>query len=84
MTEPVLQHEQDEYLLETPEVHDFIADVHRILAQYQDVPTGLAALRPRFAALLADQPWLTDAFGGFLHIPPKRCIIRIRKALRVD
>jgi predicted metal-dependent enzyme (double-stranded beta helix superfamily) len=52
----------DEFLLDTPAVRGFIADVRRTLAAHADVPAGLAALRPRFAALLADQSWLPDAF----------------------
>jgi predicted metal-dependent enzyme (double-stranded beta helix superfamily) len=54
----------DEFLLDTPEVRAFIADVRHTLAAHADVPAGLAALRPRFAALLADQEWLPDAFAA--------------------
>ena len=54
----------DEFFLDTPAVRDFIADVRHALAAYADVPSGLAALRPRFAALLADQEWLPDAFAA--------------------
>jgi predicted metal-dependent enzyme (double-stranded beta helix superfamily) len=56
--------QQDEYLLDTPAVRAFIADVRRTLAQHAGVEAGLAALRPRFAALLADQGWLPDAFAS--------------------
>jgi len=55
--------QQDEFFLDTPAVRAFIADVRRVLAAHADVPAGLAALRPRFAALLADQSWLPDAFA---------------------
>jgi predicted metal-dependent enzyme (double-stranded beta helix superfamily) len=54
----------DEFLLDTPVVRAFIADVRRTLAAHADVPAGLAALRPLFAALLADQEWLLDAFAA--------------------
>src|SRR5215207_613891 len=54
----------DEFLLDTPAVRAFIADVRQALAAHADVPAGLAALRPRFAALLADQEWLADAFAA--------------------
>jgi 3-mercaptopropionate dioxygenase len=54
----------DEFLLDTPAVRAFIADVRQTLAAHADVPAGLAALRPRFAALLADQSWLPDAFAA--------------------
>jgi 3-mercaptopropionate dioxygenase len=55
---------QDEFFLDTPAVRAFVADVRRTLAAHADVPAGLAALRPRFAALLADQTWLPDAFAA--------------------
>ena len=54
----------DEFLLDTPAVRAFVADVQRTLAAHADVPAGLAALRLRFAALLADQTWLPDAFAA--------------------
>src|SRR5215213_9531566 len=54
----------DEFFLDTPAVHTFIADVRRAMAQHADVPAGLAALRPRFAALLADPDWLPDTFAA--------------------
>jgi 3-mercaptopropionate dioxygenase len=54
----------DEFLLDTPAVRGFIADVRRTLAEHANAPAGLAALRPRFAALLADQTWLPDAFAA--------------------
>jgi 3-mercaptopropionate dioxygenase len=54
----------DEFFLDTPAVRAFVADVRRTLAEHADVPAGLAALRPRFAALLADQSWLPDAFAA--------------------
>ncbi len=54
----------DEFLLDTPAVRAFIADTRGTLAAHADVPAGLAALRSRFAALLADQGWLPDAFAA--------------------
>ena len=59
-----LEEQMDEFLLDTPAVRAFIADVRRTLSEHADVPAGLAALRPRFAALLADQSWLPDAFAA--------------------
>ena len=53
----------DEFFLDTPAVRAFVADVRQALGAHADVPAGLAALRPRFAALLADQSWLPDAFA---------------------
>lgn len=54
----------DEFFLDTPTVRGFIADTRRILATHTDVATGLAALRPGFDALLADQSWLPAAFAA--------------------
>ena len=54
----------DEFLLDTPAVRVFIADVRQVLAEHADVPAGLAALRSRFATLLADQTWLPNAFAA--------------------
>lgn len=55
--------DRDEYVLDTPALRDFIADVRETLARYASVEAGLAALRPRFAAFLADQTWLPDQFA---------------------
>lgn len=54
----------DEFMLDTPAIRNFIADVRATLAQHTTVETGLAALRPRFAALLADQTWLPEVFAA--------------------
>jgi predicted metal-dependent enzyme (double-stranded beta helix superfamily) len=54
----------DEYYLDTPAVRAFIADVRQVLAAHAGVSAGLDALRPRFAALLADQTWLPDQFAA--------------------
>jgi 3-mercaptopropionate dioxygenase len=63
-TTPDSDRQQDEFFLDTPALRAFIADVRRALAEHTDVPSSLAALRPRFAALLADQAWLPDAFAA--------------------
>jgi predicted metal-dependent enzyme (double-stranded beta helix superfamily) len=51
----------DEFVLDTPLVRSFIAQVRAALA---DSPPGdaLRLLRPAFAALLADPNWLPDAY----------------------
>ncbi len=54
----------DEFLLDTPVVRAFVAEVRRTLTEHTDVAAGLAALRSRFAALLADQTWLPAAFAA--------------------
>ena len=63
-TTSTLEAQMDEFFLDTPAVRAFIADVRQALSAHADVPAGLAALRPRFAALLADQSWLPDAFAA--------------------
>ncbi len=63
-TTSLLEGQADEFLLDTPAVRAFVGDVRRTLAEHADVPAGLAALRWRFAALLADQTWLPDAFAA--------------------
>ena len=51
----------DEYLLDTPRVRAFIAEVRAALAA-QPVAAALEALRPAFTELLADQTWLPEAY----------------------
>src|SRR5437588_351432 len=53
--------QKDEYLLDTPEVHSFIAHVKAALAG-APIAEALEALRPVFAALLADPKWLPAEF----------------------
>lgn len=64
---------QDEFFLDAPAVHTFIADVRRMLADHlppdrseageADIAAVLDVLQPHFAALLADQQWLPDKFA---------------------
>jgi len=63
-TTSTLDGQADEFFLDTQEVRAFVADVRRTLAEHADVLAGLVALRSRFAALLADQAWLPDAFAA--------------------
>ena len=51
----------DEYILDTPAAREFIGEVRAALAA-MPVPDALAALRPAFGALLADQTWLPDEY----------------------
>lgn len=54
----------DEYWLDSPLLRAFVDEVRATLARYPaDVPRGLAAVRPLFAALLADPDWLPDALA---------------------
>ena len=50
--------EEDEYILDTPVVRDFIAGVRAAIAGAEGPAGAIAAIRPRFAALLADDEWL--------------------------
>jgi predicted metal-dependent enzyme (double-stranded beta helix superfamily) len=48
----------DEYVLDTPAVRAFVADVQETIASASSPEQACAALRPRFAELLADPDWL--------------------------
>jgi predicted metal-dependent enzyme (double-stranded beta helix superfamily) len=52
----------DEYLLDTPTVRDFIRDVRAAIAGAASPAAACDAIRPRFAALLADPEWLPERF----------------------
>jgi predicted metal-dependent enzyme (double-stranded beta helix superfamily) len=48
----------DEYVLDTPTVRVFVREVHAALQAASSPEAACAAIRPRFAELLADQDWL--------------------------
>src|SRR6266576_6781375 len=48
----------DEYLLDTPVVREFVAAVRASIDVASSPQEACAAIRPRFAELLADQDWL--------------------------
>jgi predicted metal-dependent enzyme (double-stranded beta helix superfamily) len=48
----------DEYILDTPLVRDFVADVRGAIAAAPSPEAACEAIRPRFAELLADPDWL--------------------------
>ena len=50
----------DEFILDTPVVRDFVAEVRTELARGASPETACAAIRPAFEALLADPGWLPD------------------------
>lgn len=52
---------EDDYILDTPRVRAFIAEVYTALRE-RPVAEALEQLRPAFADLLADPAWLPDAF----------------------
>jgi predicted metal-dependent enzyme (double-stranded beta helix superfamily) len=51
----------DEFILDTPRVRSFIAEVRAALAAHP-VHEALEALRPAFTDLLADRDWLPEEF----------------------
>jgi 3-mercaptopropionate dioxygenase len=53
MSEPA-----EEYVLDTPVVRSFIADVRAAIAASEDPHEACERIRPRFAELLADPDWL--------------------------
>jgi 3-mercaptopropionate dioxygenase len=52
----------DEYVLDTPTVRAFIADVRAAIAQAASAEAACDAIRPRFAALLDDPDWLASEY----------------------
>ena len=52
----------DEYLLDTPTVRAFIADVRHAIDAAGSPEEACDAIRPTFATLLADPAWLPDRF----------------------
>jgi predicted metal-dependent enzyme (double-stranded beta helix superfamily) len=52
----------DEYVLDTPRVHEFIEDVQAAVGRAASPGEAIDAIRPRFAELLADPDWLPRTF----------------------
>jgi 3-mercaptopropionate dioxygenase len=48
----------DEYILDTPVVREFVADVRAAIAAAPSPAAACEAIRPRFAELLTDPDWL--------------------------
>ncbi|HEY8600614.1 MAG TPA: cysteine dioxygenase family protein [Thermomicrobiales bacterium] len=53
---------EDEFLLDTPRVRDFIAAVRAAIAASTGPALAIDAIRPTFATLLHDTAWLPDAY----------------------
>jgi 3-mercaptopropionate dioxygenase len=53
---------EDQYVLDTPVVREFIARVREAIAAAADPAEACARIRPRFAGLLADDNWLPAAY----------------------
>jgi predicted metal-dependent enzyme (double-stranded beta helix superfamily) len=54
---------EDEYLLDTPAVRDFVAGVRSAIAAASGASDACDRIRPAFARLLGDPGWLPDAFA---------------------
>jgi 3-mercaptopropionate dioxygenase len=52
----------DEYVLDTSVVREFVAGVRQTIAASGSPAAACAAIRPRFAALLADPEWLPPRY----------------------
>ena len=52
----------DEWLLDVPLLREFIEQVNEVRQREPDPQKIVAAIRPHFAKLLADQSWLPDSF----------------------
>ncbi|HEX5505863.1 MAG TPA: hypothetical protein VFW96_24815 [Thermomicrobiales bacterium] len=53
---------RDEFVLDTPRVHDFIARVRATIAGAASPAAAIEAIRPAFAELLHDETWLPAAY----------------------
>lgn len=53
---------QDEYIVDNPTLRRFIGEVTRIQGEHDDPCLVIAAIRPHFAALLADKGWLPEQY----------------------
>src|SRR6185369_7564495 len=54
----------DAYVLDTPFVREFVADVRAAIAAAGSPEEACEAIRPRFTELLADQTWLPDELAA--------------------
>lgn len=54
----------DEYVLDTPLVREFVADVRAAIAGAGSPEEACEAIRPRFTELLADPGWLPDELAA--------------------
>src|SRR5437016_4122970 len=53
---------QDEFVFDSPVVRQFVADVQAAIAAAGSPQQAIAAIRPGFAALLADPDWLPEEY----------------------
>jgi 3-mercaptopropionate dioxygenase len=52
----------DEFVLDTPAVRSFVTDVRSAIASSRSPEDACERIRPRFAALLADDEWLPGSY----------------------
>jgi 3-mercaptopropionate dioxygenase len=52
----------DDFVLDTPRVRAFVADVAKAITRTSSPQEACEAIRPRFAELLADADWLPDDY----------------------
>ena len=55
---------QDEYVLDTDTIRDFVAAVREAVAHADSPEQACDAIRPGFARLLADNAWLPDEYAA--------------------
>src|SRR5262249_12344107 len=55
---------QDEFVVDTETVRQFVAAVREAVARADSPEAACDAVRPRFAQLLADDTWLADEFAA--------------------
>lgn len=53
----------EQFVLDTPTVRGFVADVRAHITRAASPEAACEAIRPRFAELLADPDWLTDEYA---------------------
>lgn len=58
------RHEHYGFLVDQPEIRRLVEETQRLTHEIADVPARVEALRPAFAALLAAEGWLPDAFAS--------------------
>lgn len=55
------------YLVDTPEIRALVDETRRLTAEIADVAARVEAMKPAFAALMAADGWLPEAYGSPDH-----------------
>jgi predicted metal-dependent enzyme (double-stranded beta helix superfamily) len=61
---PAPRLEADEFIVDTPRLHRFVADVRAVLGRVASQAEALEQLRPILAELLAEDGWLPDEWAA--------------------